>query len=532
MIISYSSLKSTNRLFSKFACIFLIAATSHAMAQQVAVSVGSGSTVPGGAVSVNISLASTGGAAPAAVQWTMSYPSPAVMSVSIVAGWAATASGKSATCVSTSSSTTCVVSGLNQSIISDGVLAVATFTVSPNTATSSLPIQVAAVASTSAGAAILSSGTGGTILVSGATQSTVSGLTCTPVNMSAAGISACTIILSAPSPAAGMSVALSSNNSNVVVPASVNIPPGAASAGFTATIAAVSSAQSATVTTGGRVQTFILNPGGALWNISGTVAPSSLGSGTTVMLAGVGNTTADSSGNYAFSGLAKGSYTLTPSKSGYTFTPPTQSVILNGSNLTFVNFTAVPNTTSGTITIDAQVRQDQATASSVITSPKFSTTSNGELLLAFIAAGNASDINTTVNSVSGAGLTWARIVGTRTQKGTAEIWRAFSQTPLRSVSVNATLSAAVTSSMTVMSFSGVDPSGENGSGAIGAIGRGSGSSGTPSASLVTTRQNSLIVGVGNDPNRAASRTTGKGQTLIHQYLDPKEAPIGSRYPAA
>jgi len=515
---------STKRLFS-CACMLLIAATSHAMAQQVAVSIGSGSTTPGSALSVNISLSSTGGSGPAAVQWTMSYSSPAVTSVSIVAGWAATAAQKSATCVSTSSSTTCVVSGLNQTVISDGVLAVATFTVSPNAATSFVPVQLAVVASTPAGVAIPSAGTGGTIFVSGATQPTVSGLTCAPVIISGPGASVCTINLSAPAPAGGMSVVLASNNSNVVVPATVNIPAAASSGGFTVAIAAVLNAQTATVSssTGSitRTQALTLNPGTtALRNISGTITPSLSGSGTTVTLTGGITTTTDSSGNYTFSGLVNGSYTLTPSKSGYTFTPPTQSVILDGSNLTSVNFTAVPSTTPGTVTIDAQVRQDQTTASSVIASPRFSTASNGELLLAFIAAGKASDTGTTVNSVSGGGLTWARVVRTHTQKGTAEIWRAFSQTSRDSISVSATLSGEVTSSMTVMSFAGVDPSGAYGSGAIGAIGFGSGSSGTASASLFTTRQNSLVVGVGNDPNRAVARTAGTGQTLVHQYLDP------------
>lgn len=175
------------------------------------------------------------------------------------------------------------------------------------------------------------------------------------------------------------------------------------------------------------------------------------------------------------------------------------------------------------ITIDVEVRHDQTTANSVITSPKFSTASNGELLLAFIAAGNASDTGTTVNSISGADLAWVPVVRTHTQKGTAEIWRAFSQTPRNNVSVTAALSAAVTSSMTVMSFAGVDPSGVNGSGAIGAIVRGSGSSGAAAAGLLTTRQNSLVVGVGNDPGRAAARTAGLGQTLVHQYLDPSGA---------
>src|SRR5205807_9529895 len=48
----------------------------------------------------------------------------------------------------------------------------------------------------------------------------------------------------------------------------------------------------------------------------------------------------DASGNYSFTGLANGSYTVTPSKAGFTFTPANQAVTINGGNQTAVNFTA------------------------------------------------------------------------------------------------------------------------------------------------------------------------------------------------
>ncbi len=50
------------------------------------------------------------------------------------------------------------------------------------------------------------------------------------------------------------------------------------------------------------------------------------------------NTTTDSSGNYAFNGLGAGGYSLTPSKSGFNFAPPSRSVTL-GPNATGQNFT-------------------------------------------------------------------------------------------------------------------------------------------------------------------------------------------------
>jgi hypothetical protein len=42
--------------------------------------------------------------------------------------------------------------------------------------------------------------------------------------------------------------------------------------------------------------------------------------------------------------------------------------------------------------------------------------------------------------------------------------------------------------------------------------------GAPAATLVTTRNNSLVFGLGNDWNAAGARVVGSGQTLVHQFL--------------
>ena len=61
----------------------------------------------------------------------------------------------------------------------------------------------------------------------------------------------------------GFTVSLSSNNSAVTVPASINIPAGQTSAGFTATVSSVSTTQSVTLTAsaGGGTKTFTLQLG-------------------------------------------------------------------------------------------------------------------------------------------------------------------------------------------------------------------------------------------------------------------------------
>jgi hypothetical protein len=261
------------------------------------------------------------------------------------------------------------------------------------------------------------------------------------------------------------------------------------------------------------------------WTISGTISPAATGSGTIVQLSGAKTATAsaDGSGNYSFAGLANGTYTITPTKAGYAVTPANKTVTVNGANASSLNFTAT--LAQSGIVRDALVSADQGAAKSSVTTPAFSTTSGNELLLAFISTDYLSGSNTKVTSVTGAGLSWVLVARTNVQSGTSEIWRAFATSPLSSVTVTAKLSQSVVSSLTLMSFTGINTSGTNGSGAIGATGGGNGRSGAPTASLVTTRNNSLVVGVGNDYDNAISRTPGLFQTVVHQDL----APIGDTY---
>jgi hypothetical protein len=93
------------------------------------------------------------------------------------------------------------------------------------------------------------------------------------------------------------------------------------------------------------------------YSISGLITPAAGGSGATVVLSGAASasTTTDGSGAFTFSGLANGTYTLTPSRTGYTFSPTSQNVTVSGANVTTgVSFTATLQTSptysvSGTI---------------------------------------------------------------------------------------------------------------------------------------------------------------------------------------
>src|SRR5579863_3164382 len=116
-------------LFAPVAAVLLFAACS-AFGQD-ALSLSSGSVVAGQTVSLDLSLVVPASGGPAALEWTYSYPATAFSSVMVVAGPAAIAAGKSVSCSGGSGLYTCMVFGLNSTTMSTGVVATATFTVSP-----------------------------------------------------------------------------------------------------------------------------------------------------------------------------------------------------------------------------------------------------------------------------------------------------------------------------------------------------------------------------------------------------------------
>lgn len=80
-----------------------------------------------------------------------------------------------------------------------------------------------------------------------------------------------------------------------------------------------------------------------IFSISGTATAGNIRvADVTMMLSGSGSGTVktDATGTYTFSGLANGSYTITPSKTSFAFNPAGSSQTVNGANLTSVNFTA------------------------------------------------------------------------------------------------------------------------------------------------------------------------------------------------
>ena len=135
-------------------------------------------------------------------------------------------------------------------------------------------LTITSNSSTSPSAVVSLSGTGT------ATAAALSSLSCTSGTITAAGTDACTVTLSAAAPSGGQSVTLSSSDGVVSVPATVNVPANATSAGFSATVASFSTSQSATLTAGagGATKTFALQLNAGTPTLSASSTSISFGS--------------------------------------------------------------------------------------------------------------------------------------------------------------------------------------------------------------------------------------------------------------
>ena len=129
---------------------------------------------------------------------------------------------------------------------------------------------------------------------------TLSALSCATASFTGAGTDSCTATLNVAAPSGGTVVSLTSNNSSVVVPASVTIPGGATNGTFTASASSVSTTQTATLTAsaGGFSATFALQLNAAIPTIS--VSTASLAYGNVPVNTPVSQTlTLSSTGNVA-----------------------------------------------------------------------------------------------------------------------------------------------------------------------------------------------------------------------------------------
>ena len=104
--------------------------------------------------------------------------------------------------------------------------------------------------------------------------------------------------------------------------------------------------------------------------------------GITMALTGTGSASSntDRNGTYQFPGLSAGSYVITPSKSGYTFSPASRTVPLGNGDITGQDFTATPVTQysiSGRVTSGGSALDGTTMALTGAGSASTNTDSNG-----------------------------------------------------------------------------------------------------------------------------------------------------------
>src|SRR6185295_1617142 len=165
-------------------------------------------------------------------------------------------------------------------------------------------------------------------------------------------------------------------------------------------------------------------------------------------------------------------------------------------NLAVVEIVSAPPaaTQTGPI-VDALVSADGAGR---LVTQAFSSSSPGELIVALAASDGPVSGGQTL-TVSGAGLTWSLARRANARLGTSEIWTATAASVLSNVTVSSTQRfAGFRQSLTVVAFDRTN--------GVGAAANAGGANGAPSVGVATTRAGSVIVGVGNDWDRAIART--------------------------
>jgi uncharacterized protein (TIGR03437 family) len=268
-----------NKIFAGLFIIYLYC-LAPVFGQSDSLALSSGSATQGGSVSLNFSLTSPAGSEPAALQWTFTYSSSDIATISASAGPASSAAGKSIICSASPGSYTCLLSGINTNVISNGVVAIVNVTLSPSM-TSSTTISVAnPIAASPTGSDIPITGAGGVITVGSGGSITVTSLTCNPAGLVSLTASTCTVALNQAAPS-NTNVALSDNSSGLSVPASVMVAAGNTTANFSATAGTITAVQAAviTATLGSSSQTASLVLAPVLNITSLTCSPSTLNFG-------------------------------------------------------------------------------------------------------------------------------------------------------------------------------------------------------------------------------------------------------------
>ncbi|WP_191966229.1 DUF1566 domain-containing protein [Oryzomonas japonica] len=192
-------------------------------------------------------------------------------------------------------------------------------------------------------------------------QAQISAMVATPVAMSASALTAAvstaiTVTATFPSTENGKTATFTATGGNLLTtPANVTIAGNTASTTFnsaspgTFNIYVVDGLHA-----GGAIVTITATPA-PTYGISGTISLNGAGlQNVAVALTGAASAAVltDANGNYSFAGLQNGSYTVTPSRSGYSFQPSSRAVTVSNANVTGRDFTDIITATyscSGTL---------------------------------------------------------------------------------------------------------------------------------------------------------------------------------------
>lgn len=129
--------------------------------------------------------------------------------------------------------------------------------------------------------------------------------------------------------------------------------------------------------------------GGSTFTISGTVTLNGAGLQGVTVTAGTKSATTAANGAYTITGLSAGTYTVTPSLSGYTFSPTSASVTITNANISGKDFTATA--VADTYSISGTVTQNAVGLGGVtisVGSVSTTTLGNGTYTLSGLAPGN------------------------------------------------------------------------------------------------------------------------------------------------
>ena len=174
-----------------WASLFLLFTFVSRAEPSLALSPASGS--PGETVSIPLSLENSAGSQLGGLMWTLNYPTSSVLAINATAGSALTGASKSLTCTAGSGSFSCVATGVNQNILTDGVIADVQLSLAAGATSGTLAFSLAAGSSVDGSAVGVTSGSASLTVSS---PLSVSGLSCSPTSLSPQQTTTCTLSLS------------------------------------------------------------------------------------------------------------------------------------------------------------------------------------------------------------------------------------------------------------------------------------------------------------------------------------------------